>query len=113
MALPYGVYPVNHSLAQRGSWGGTAYSFQGVFLVGAGPAPSPFSARFTPGAIPRIRAQTLPGADAPYESTAWLRWLDQHPVLRYTSDGDPGVVSFPRSESARLAPKWRSKANPY
>ena len=36
----------------RGSWGGHSYSFAGVFLAGAEPAPSPFSTKWDPDADP-------------------------------------------------------------
>ena len=113
MALPYGALPHDPALALHGAWGGTRYNFLGVFLVGANPAHSPCATSFDPGGIPRIRAQTLPGADAPYESTHWLAWLRAHPTLLYTSDGDPNRISFPRADAKLLAPKWRVSAYPY
>src|SRR5581483_9571451 len=55
MALPQGALPHRRALAVSGSWHGESYSFDGVFLSGAEPAPSPFSKSFDPNAIPRIR----------------------------------------------------------
>ncbi|MYW90250.1 polysaccharide deacetylase family protein [Amycolatopsis rubida] len=94
LALPYGSRPLQAGLAQHGD----GYSYTGVLLVGAGPAPSPYSRRFDPGSIPRIRSQST-GRDAGYGSAHWLDELASPSGRRYTSDGDPAVVSYPRSEA--------------
>lgn len=116
MALPFGISPVTKTLAHRGSADGTSYSFAGVMLVGANPAPSPYSESFKPFAIPRIRAQSQAGASAAdknFISSYYLPWLAAHPDSLYTSDGNPATVSFPRAKAARLAPSFASEANPY
>jgi peptidoglycan/xylan/chitin deacetylase (PgdA/CDA1 family) len=95
LALPYGAQPRHRELALRGA----GYSYGGVLLVGAGPAPSPCSQDFDPVAIPRIRSQST-GTDANYGSTHWLDVLASPTGRRYTSDGDPATVAYPRSESA-------------
>ncbi|WP_116200176.1 polysaccharide deacetylase family protein [Amycolatopsis circi] len=100
LALPYGTHPRQDGLAQHGD----GYSYTGVLLVGAGPAPSPYSRRFDPGSIPRIRSQST-GKDADYGSAHWLDELASPSGHRYTSDGDPTVVSYPRSDAA-LAPSY-------
>ncbi|WP_409186610.1 polysaccharide deacetylase family protein [Amycolatopsis sp. VS8301801F10] len=100
LALPYGRHPRQDGLAQHGD----GYSYTGVLLVGAGPAPSPYSSRFDAGSIPRIRSQST-GKDADYGSAHWLDELASPSGHRYTSDGDPAVVSYPRSE-ATLAPAY-------
>ena len=113
MALPLGVMPEPAILARRGSWRGRSYRHAGVFLVGAEPSPSPFSASFARAAIPRIRT-TPPGADDPHMgSTYWLHRLRTSPGLRYVSDGDPETISFPRARARDLAPALRTHANPY
>ena len=89
------------------------YQHQGVYLVGADPAPSPFSTDFDPGAVPRIRSQAATGPEAQFTSTVWLDKLRDGTVERYTSDGDPKKISFPRSEAPRLAPAHRQAARPY
>lgn len=109
MALPFGVLPRNAALAHRGSWRGHAYSFRAVLLVGADPAKSPYSKGFDALALPRIRSGRRTG-DQAFTSTYWLPKLLKH---RYVSDGDPGVISFPRAEAARLAPAFAAKARPY
>ena len=113
MALPNGSMPHSRQLVRQGTSDGVRYQHQGVYLVGADPAPSPFSTAFDPGAIPRIRSQAATGPEAQFTSTVWLDKLRDGTVKRYTSDGDPKKISFPRSEAARLAPAHRQAARPY
>jgi peptidoglycan/xylan/chitin deacetylase (PgdA/CDA1 family) len=113
IALPFGVHPKSEVLAHRGSYRGTAYSFAGVFLVGANPAPSPYSASFDPFNIPRIRANSRPNPESQYESKYWLAWLQSHPTRRYTSDGDPAHISYPRAAGGTVAARYRAAAAPY
>ncbi|MFD6355604.1 polysaccharide deacetylase family protein [Nocardia tengchongensis] len=110
MALPLGVYPADHGLASAGSWDGMPYRFGGVLLVGANPAVSPITAALDPTAIPRIRSGRNPVA---FDSTYWLDWFDANPGARYTSDGDPKHVSFPRAVADQLSPHWASTAQSY
>lgn len=106
MALPLGVFPTDHTLAQTGSWDGTSYNFSAVMLVGSNPAPSPYSPHDL-AAIPRIRSgRGTVDFDSAY-------WLDRLPEQRYTSDGDPNRISFPRALSGDLAPQWSFRANSY
>ncbi|WP_410575366.1 polysaccharide deacetylase family protein [Amycolatopsis sp. cmx-4-61] len=107
LALPYGSSPHRKDLALQGP----GYSYGGALLVGAGPAPSPCSAKFEPGAIPRIRSQST-GKEAEYGSSHWLDELDSPTGHRYTSDGDPSTVSYPRSEGS-VAPECASVALAY
>ncbi|MTE17957.1 polysaccharide deacetylase family protein [Streptomyces sp. TRM43335] len=113
MALPYGAMPRPGRLAAAGEYAGVGYRHQGVYLAGAGPAPSPHSTDFEPGAIPRIRSQAPAGPGAPYGSTAWLDRLRDGGAERYTSDGDPERISFPRSLEHLLDPARRDAAHPY
>ncbi|GAA2472655.1 polysaccharide deacetylase family protein [Streptomyces longisporus] len=113
MALPNGSMPHTRQLALQGTADGVHYRHQGVYLVGANPAPSPFSTAFDPGAVPRIRSQAATGPEAQFTSTVWLDKLGDGTVKRYTSDGDPKKISFPASETARLAPAHRQAARPY
>ena len=101
LALPYGAHPHDQALAHRGS----GYSFAGVFLVGAGPARSPYAKAFDPFDVPRIRSG--PGD---FESGYWLPKLR---ATRFVSDGDPSVISFPRARLAELSPALRGRARPY
>ncbi|MFI6475715.1 polysaccharide deacetylase family protein [Streptomyces sp. NPDC050516] len=113
LALPNGSMSRSRQLALKGAADGVSYQHEGVYLVGADPAPSPFSTTFDPGAIPRIRSQAATGPEAQFTSTAWLDKLRDGTVKRYTSDGDPKKISFPKSEEARLAPAHRQAARPY
>ena len=101
MALPFGAHPHDEALAHKGS----GYSFAGVFLVGAGPARSPYSKDFDPFDVPRIRSG--PGD---FESGYWLPKLR---ATRFVSDGDPATISFPRPRLADLSPGLRGRARPY
>lgn len=109
MALPLGIYPRDHALATTGSWDGTAYRFDAVMLVGSNPAPAPYGA-VDPGGVPRIRSGR--GA-VPFDSAHWLDWLAAHPEQRYTADGDPARISFPRQRATELDARWLDRANPY
>lgn len=112
-ALPLGISPENDELAAHGSWENVDYAYDGVFLVGARPAPSPHTEDFDRLAIPRVRSQGKEGPGAKWSSTRWLNYLDRHPDERYTSDGDPSRVSFPEERAHRLAGDLRNPANPY
>jgi hypothetical protein len=113
MALPAGVFPTPRSLARHGSWHGQSYRFAGVFLAGAEPAPSPFSKKFNPGAIPRIRPNPHWDGSRDLTGGMWFALLERNPSLRYISDGDPGKITFPKSRLSELRPSYRSLANPY
>ncbi|WP_410663517.1 polysaccharide deacetylase family protein [Amycolatopsis sp. lyj-84] len=93
LALPYGAQPRREELALQGP----GYTYRGALLVGAGPAPSPCSRAFEPAAIPRIRSQST-GPESEYGSAHWLDQLGSPAGHRYTSDGDPKTVSYPRSD---------------
>ena len=113
LSLPLGVMPNPASLARRGEWDGERYEHAGVFLVGAEPAPSPFSTSFRPGAIPRIRTSPPGARDPRFGSTFWLDELRKEPERRYVSDGNADVISFPAARVADLKPRLRKYANPY
>ncbi|MCP2298754.1 Peptidoglycan/xylan/chitin deacetylase, PgdA/CDA1 family [Nocardia amikacinitolerans] len=109
MALPLGIFPADRRLAAAGEWDGAPYTFEAVMLVGAEPAPSPHG-QVDPAGIPRIRSGR--GA-VPFDSAHWLDRLAKDPGLRYTSDGDPSRVSFPRSLAPELGAAWADRAQPY
>ncbi|WP_219419389.1 polysaccharide deacetylase family protein [Pseudonocardia nigra] len=91
LALPFGARPRDAESALRGS----GYDYTGVLLVGANPAPSPYSEKFEPAAIPRIRSQGYDDDEAEYGSSVWLDELAANPESPYTSDGNPDVISYP------------------
>ncbi len=111
MALPFGVMPDDAKLARKGSWDGESYAFKGVMLVGAEPAPSPFSSAFRPGGVPRIRSFPTPDLEA--GSADWLDRLAGNPELRYVSDGDAKRVTFPAGRAGELAERYASQARQY
>jgi peptidoglycan/xylan/chitin deacetylase (PgdA/CDA1 family) len=113
LALPFGVHPRDEALALAGSSDGTAYKYRGVFLVGANPAPSPFAADFDPASIPRIRSQGRDGKDAQFASAIWLDKLAAAPAGRYTSDGVPGQIAYPRATANPIAAAYQGDARPY
>lgn len=109
MALPLGIFPADRALSRIGSWDGRGYTFAAVMLVGAEPAPSPFG-WIDPAGIPRIRSAR---ERVPFDSDDWLDRLAADPARRYTSDGDPQRISFPKSAAATLDPRWSNRANPF
>jgi peptidoglycan/xylan/chitin deacetylase (PgdA/CDA1 family) len=113
MSLPLGRSPRNERLAVRGSWRGTRYRHSAVMLVGAEPAPSPFSKEFRAAAVPRIRSSSWSGQTPNYGSTFWLDRLRKQPEERFISDGDPGSISFPKALRGRLNPRFVDLAHPY
>jgi peptidoglycan/xylan/chitin deacetylase (PgdA/CDA1 family) len=113
IALPFGAHPESEELALHGASGGTTYDLAAAMLVGADPAPSPYSTGFDPENIPRIRSQAATGADAQYVSATWLDRLASGEVSRYTSDGDPAHVSFPARRATALGTAFGSAAQRY
>ncbi|MEU4311376.1 polysaccharide deacetylase family protein [Nocardia sp. NPDC024068] len=109
LALPLGMAPEDPALARAGTAGGTSYRFDAVMLVGANPAPSPFGAG-DQGAVPRIRSGL--GA-VPFDSAYWLDQLAAEPGSRFTSDGDPDRISFPRDSADGPTGRWAGQAQPY
>jgi peptidoglycan/xylan/chitin deacetylase (PgdA/CDA1 family) len=110
MALPLGSVPQRPELALQGAWDGEQYRFKGVFLVGAEPAPSPFSKAFEPGAIPRVRSTADRGVEN--GSADWLDRLSREPALRYVSDGDPSRITVPAGSENDVATRFRERVHP-
>ncbi|TQM37690.1 polysaccharide deacetylase family protein [Pseudonocardia cypriaca] len=108
LALPFGARPRDPQLAARGN----GYDYSGVLLVGANPAPSPFAEEFTPLAIPRIRSQGPNGSEAEFGSSVWLDKMAASPGTRYTSDGNPAVISYPTGKASPAA-QYAAAASPY
>ncbi|MFI9507939.1 polysaccharide deacetylase family protein [Nocardia sp. NPDC052566] len=109
MALPLGVAPADRALASAGEWQGRRYRFDAVMLVGAEPAPSPYG-QVDPTGVPRIRSAR---GEVDFDSAYWLDRLAADPGLRYTADGDPARISFPRALAERLGGPWSNRAAPY
>lgn len=88
-ALPFGIAPKPPELAWTGEWQGTVgghsvdehWNYEAVVLVGANPAPSPYSAQFQPHHLPRVQVFTP-------EFDRWMTFFETHPGLRFRSDGE-------------------------
>lgn len=111
-AYPFGSVPKKEKWAEKQDG---RYAFQGMFLAGWRPAMSPFDEDFDRWKIDRVRSEgKIKENDCKrYCSTAWLDYLDKHPDERYTSDGDPNTVTFPKAAEDRLAKEYRARARTY
>ncbi len=94
LALPYGGYPSSKDNLGSGQWDGQDYVNLGVLLVGAEAAPSPFSAKINPMAIPRIRGSQE-------ELDKWLGYFQKYPERRFVSDGQADTVTIPGDPDAQ------------
>ena len=112
LAYPFGVLPRKPAWARKADG---KYEFQGAFLAGWRPSVSPFDEEFDRWEISRVRSEGKIEEDdcKQYCSTAWLEHLDKHPEERYTSDGDPNTVTFPKAAEYRLAKEYRGRARTY
>lgn len=113
LALPYGIQPKTKVWGLKGTSGGVSYDYGGVFLAGYTPAESPFNKKFDPVGIPRIRAMDKTGDCVKFCSTAWLDWLKTNRDDRYTSDGDPKTVAYPKFKTPFVAKRFTDRAVPY
>ncbi|TYC11061.1 polysaccharide deacetylase family protein [Actinomadura syzygii] len=111
-AYPFGAVPRKKAWAEKENG---RYAFQGIFLAGWRPSISPFDEDFDRWNIDRVRSEgKIKENDCTrYCSTAWLEYLDKNPDERYTSDGDPNTVTFPRTAEDRLAKGFRGRARAY
>ncbi|MFD0688468.1 polysaccharide deacetylase family protein [Actinomadura fibrosa] len=112
LAYPFGSAPRKKGWAQKEDG---RYGFQGIFLAGWRPSQSPFDAEFDRWAVNRVRSEgKIKENDCKqFCSTAWLDYLDKNPGERYTSDGDPNTVTFPRDLEDRLNKAYRGRARVY
>ncbi len=90
LALPFGVYPKQLSLAVQGSFEGTSYHHDAILKVSGGPVPSPFSRHCDLLHLTRIQV-TGRALDS------WLAKFSERPGEVFTSDGDAGSVTFPKN----------------
>ncbi|WP_243716273.1 polysaccharide deacetylase family protein [Actinomadura darangshiensis] len=111
-AYPFGAVPKKKAWAEKEDG---RYSFQGAFLAGWRPSLSPFDDDFDRWAVDRVRSEgKIKENDCKkYCSTAWLEYLDKNPDERYTSDGDPNTITFPKAAEDRLAKEYRARARVY
>ncbi len=97
LALPYGGYPRSTENLLTGTWDGERYENKGILLVGAEPAPSPFSKKFNPLAVPRIRGSQE-------ELDKWLGEFEKYPNGRFVSDGRSDTVTVSEGSEENLDP---------
>jgi hypothetical protein len=104
IALPLGVHAKNRILEHDGEYQGLKYHNDSILLVGSGPISSPYSSDFNPYKLERIQA-----GDTVWGPKAYLTNYKKNPSLRYVSDGDPAILSVPKSMMAKLSNTARSK----
>jgi len=95
LALPFGEYPDSDDILASGEHEGVNYRYTAACSIALRVCPSPFSTKFEPLHIPRIRASENFIIDA-------IKSLKDRPELRYISDGDPNAVSAPKDLAADL-----------
>lgn len=95
IALPYGEKPKDIKNLVSGNCQGTTYKNRCALLVGAEPAPSAASERFSAYSIPRIQ-----GIQS--ELDMWFAYFDKNKGRRFVSDGDPDIITFPAAEESSL-----------
>ncbi|MCX8032894.1 MAG: polysaccharide deacetylase family protein [Thermoleophilia bacterium] len=88
LAVPFGEYPASDQILSQGKYQDITYAYSAVLSTVGELCTSPFSGKFQPLHIPRIRGSTK-------YITAALDTLKKNPGLRYISDGDPTTVSAP------------------
>jgi peptidoglycan/xylan/chitin deacetylase (PgdA/CDA1 family) len=114
ISLPYGSFAEDRELVRQGSYDGVSYENLIALKVGAGPSPSPFSVRFDPTGVPRIRSSSpWRGQERELGARHWLAWLDEEPGRRYVSDGDPTTISIPASRREELVPALAERVRVY
>lgn len=100
LALPYGSYPEDSSIALEGSYNGIDYQHKAVLLVGSNPAPSPFHKGFDASRLPRIRASEMETAGVGMYD--WLEYFEENPHKLYISDGNPDYITVPESQAENI-----------
>lgn len=95
LALPFGALPHDETVAAAGTYDGVSYQHRAVLLVGANPAPSPYTAAFAPLRLPRVQASET-------ELGRWLAYFKAHPDARFVSDGRAEQVTVPAARRAEL-----------
>lgn len=106
LALPLGVHPKNRALETDGEYQGIRYHHDAVLLVGSGPVPSPFSKTFNPLRLERIQA-----GDTPWGPAAYVKLFKKDPSLKFISDGNPQLITVPKSKRDQLNPALGVKYN--
>jgi peptidoglycan/xylan/chitin deacetylase (PgdA/CDA1 family) len=98
MAMPHGIYPKEESWAYEGSYNGVHFKNVALLKVGSDPSVSPYSSKFRPYRIARVRGSEK--LDRPNDyALAYIRgaisYFDKNPEQRFVSDGNPDTVTVP------------------
>jgi peptidoglycan/xylan/chitin deacetylase (PgdA/CDA1 family) len=101
IAIPFGEYPDSDDILAGGEYEGITYAYTAAVSIALRVCPSPFSSKFEPLHIPRIRGGQNPVTGQTYLADA-LQSFKDHPELRYISDGDPTSVSAPQELAEEL-----------
>jgi hypothetical protein len=98
-SLPYGApSPQLKQYVVEGIFEGVTYHNKAIMEVGAEPAPSPFSVRFNPLSVSRVRS---PGIIPVNQDLTW--WLENMKrENQYVSDGNPDTVTVPESYAEQI-----------
>lgn len=93
-SLPYGAPSTDlMEYVIKGEYEGTVYENKAIMEVGWDPAQSPFSVKFDPFSIHRVRSSGIEPVEA---DLAW--WLENMKRSNeFVSDGDPNTVTVPES----------------
>jgi peptidoglycan/xylan/chitin deacetylase (PgdA/CDA1 family) len=95
LSLPFDAYPSNLNLLTNGTYNKIAYSYSAILSNGSAQTDSPFSTKFDPLHIVRVKVVGNALQQA-------IDYFKKHPDLKYISDGDPMTVSAPKSLNAQL-----------
>lgn len=94
IALPYGSRPsddVAETYLGAGKYEGVSYENIAVLNVGWNPGYSPYSEKFNPLSIPRVRASEIEVDNVGMYN--YLDYYDRNPSERYISDGNPDTIT--------------------
>jgi len=101
MAVPMGRFPskANVKYLTHGVFGGKTYDYKCAMAASWRPIPSPDSKEFNPMKLERI--SPIDGLNG---IRYWVKQLTQSggTYLRYISDGDPNVISFPKGDESLI-----------
>lgn len=100
LALPGGGVPKDLSIMKSGFYRGNKYQNRAVLFAWGGPGNSPYSLKFDPYKIPRV---LVSGKELDY----WLDFYERYPQRRFISDGNPDVITVPKSRVDELNQKVR------
>jgi len=98
-SLPYGA--PSATLMQyviKGEYEGVRYENKAIMEVGWDPNPSPFSAKFDPLAVHRVRSSGIEPVEADLEW--WLKNLKRS--SQFVSDGNPDTVTVPEEKAEAI-----------